>query len=550
MSITSDHHVEDRIGTPGATFDGFNSSIRSTFIRLIEQEQGGSVNLFYTDVNQDALYEAYLDGFATPIDRQHHNCSCCRQFIKNYGSLAIVSNHGEPWSVFWSGPNLAPYDDSRRRMDLMIARTKITGVFRTGKTVLGTPASGVAPDGEPWTHFSVMLPDAVLRSHSATLTPGQQMAEKAEDYRILREAMAEFKRQHVEQAVTILRAEDLYRGEKVLGAAEFLLKMFDLQAHWRGRTLSNLIWKAVAEAPTGFCKPRGAMIGTLLEDIASGTYTLDAVKSRFAAKMHPLQYQRPQAAPKAGTIAQAEKLVADMGLEPALHRRFARFDEIEKHLLWRPRPAGGGNDGSVFGYLKEDHKAPGTALKSTTIKPITWIKFADSVMPTAEQIQVLMVGYMPFFGMTTATNPEAPPILQWDLPEARNPFAIYFYHGGSMPEAWGIPHREWIDVDGITLRPWTWSPGTFHHHHDTALLIVSKAKDTRMALGGNLCLFPEILKAELHGIRSVIEAHSKRGGITEPERGTANGIAVPDGNVVLRVRTGQIVSTYKIDRWD
>lgn len=50
------------------------------------------------------------------------------------------------------------------------------------------------------------------------------------------------------------------------------------------------------------------MIGTLLDDIASGM-SFDSVSRRFAEKMHPLQYQRPQAAPSAGNIAQAEKIV-------------------------------------------------------------------------------------------------------------------------------------------------------------------------------------------------------------------------------------------------
>jgi hypothetical protein len=70
------------------------------------------------------------------------------------------------------------------------------------------------------------------------------------------------------------------------------------------------------------------MIGTLLEDIHVGL-PFDDFKAKFAAKMHPLQYQRPQAAPKVGAIAQAEKLVEQLGIVRSLKRRFARLDDLD-----------------------------------------------------------------------------------------------------------------------------------------------------------------------------------------------------------------------------
>ena len=77
------------------------------------------------------------------------------------------------------------------------------------------------------------------------------------------------------------------------------------------------------------------MIGTLLEDLATGM-DFATVSARFAAKMHPLKYLRPQAAPRAGNIADAEKIVAKLGIARSLERRFARIDEIE--TLWTDAP--------------------------------------------------------------------------------------------------------------------------------------------------------------------------------------------------------------------
>jgi hypothetical protein len=63
------------------------------------------------------------------------------------------------------------------------------------------------------------------------------------------------------------------------------------------------------------------MIGTLLEDIEEGLDFGD-VSRKFASKMHPLQYQRPQAAPSVGNIEESEKIVAKLSTgEPMGERK-------------------------------------------------------------------------------------------------------------------------------------------------------------------------------------------------------------------------------------
>ncbi|WP_053080254.1 hypothetical protein [Methylobacterium variabile] len=227
------------------------------------------------------------------------------------------------------------------------------------------------------------------------------------------------------------------------GPAEFLLRLHDEIPRRAGVKRDAILWRAVAAAPPGFCTPRGAMIGTLLEDIAAGL-DFATVKARFDAKMHPLQYQRPQAPPKAGTIAQAERLFAQLGLEPALRRRSARLDDIP--TIWRPcgaapevvassSPRGNG----IFGHLRT--KATGAADGSLDMpaQAVTWAKFAREVLPEAQRMWVFAAGRMTFCGLVTAVDPAAPPLLQWDRPEARNPVSLYLYVNGSPPANWGLP---------------------------------------------------------------------------------------------------------------
>ncbi len=53
---------------------------------------------------------------------------------------------------------------------------------------------------------------------------------------------------------------------------------------------------------------------------------------------------------------------------------------------------------------------------------MTWEKFARTVLPDAETIELYVPAEAaPYVAMVTAANPQAPPILQWDRAERRNP---------------------------------------------------------------------------------------------------------------------------------
>lgn len=91
-------------------------------------------------------------------------------------------------------------------------------------------------------------------------------------------------------------------------------------------------------------------------------------------------------------------------------------------------------------------------------------------------------------------------------------------------------------------------PEKFKHQKATIHFAIVGCVESR---ADSLALFPEILKSELHGIRSVIEAHSKTGAGQFAENGTANGLVCDgSGEVLLRVRTVDGLANYAIDRMD
>ena len=313
----------------------------------------------------------------------------------------------------------------------------------------------------------------------------------------------------------------------------------------------NLTWLAVASAPAGFCHVRSSMIGTLLEDLAAGL-PFEQIKAKFAAKMHPLQYQRPTAAPSAGNIAQAEKIIEQLESAGALERRFAKLADIV--ALWQPklteRPQGEG----VFSHLKPKAGKSHAPVAPPTVT-ITWEKFARTVLPDAEHIEYLVpTSNQPYLGMVTAKRPDAPPIIQWDNETQRNPVTWYIYHGGSPPTQWNLKAGVHHPVTAVTLAPWMWHETSQKdsHHGASVVFLLDGAKDTTYTKGAGF--FPEFLKSTYHSIRATIEAYAKNAVVEGKDDASACGIILSKGgtwNQVFRVTAkGGAQVEYKLDRWD
>jgi len=502
--------------------------------------------LFTTDAT--GLFEAFLSALP-PGRRQHYTCRNCQNFIERFGGLVTIGENGEETSAFWDIRETPTFFlHSIEAMFRIIHFSKVTGVFLSSDKEWGR---GSTPGKDcVWHHFSVKPKSHLLFKHPL-LNADQMMAEKREDHHNVARALHEYTKPVVDEALRVLRSDVLYRSEKVIGPAEWLAKLHADREMVKGGRKDNILWRAVATAPAGFCHPRSSMIGTLLDDIVAGLPFAD-VSRKFKEKMNPTKYQRPTAAPTAGAIAQAEKVVSQLAIEGALARRYAKLEDIE--TIWKPKvmkneqPSGTG----VFGHLKpKGHRptAPQLQLPQTNM---TWEKFARTVLPTAEKIEFftrdVQAGYI---AMVTAVNPDAPPILQWDREDRRNTVSTYVYKMGSYPREWCLKENTWHQVTAIAEQPSQWGDKPLAHHGKGVIFIIEGAKDTREA---GAALFPEILRSELHGVRKVIESYSSTAKIEGREEATACGISVHSGSgrygFRFRVTSGGGTQEYVLDRWD
>lgn len=519
---------------PDAEYRDYLSRVST---RFLENSEGRP--LFATDA--DGLFAAYLDALSAD-ERQAHQCHACRQFIERFGGLVTIDEQGETRSAIWDVEDaIELYKPATAALLEIVRVAKVTGVFLSSAKTWGQPVTGI------WHHLSVR-PWKVAIYKSRVQTDSQAMAEKREDFKNMSTALDDFTRPVIEQALRLLESEALYRSEKVLGAATWLLDLHSARDSKSPVRKANILWRAVATAPPGYCHPRSSMIGTLLEDIAAGK-DFEEVSRSFAAKMHPLLYQRPQTAPSAGTIAQAEKVVAELKAAGSLARRYARLDEVK--ALWKPKSSPKGKTGEgVFSHLTPKGSPNPSAMQLPPVA-MTWEKFHRTILPAAEKIE-LQTRKEPdhYCVLVTAVDPEAPPILQWDRDEERNPVSWYLWHGGSKPDQFGLPSGVYVDVAAITLQPSMWGSKTFAHQGESVIFVLVGARETRNA---GAALFPEILQSEFHGIRSVIEAYSRGAIMQEIEGSHVAGPMLRKGGfwkARVRVTSNGQSAVYDLDRWD
>lgn len=542
----------------------------------------GQTKLFTTDATD--LWRTYLDLLPGVEERQVHNCHCCRRFIETYGGLVAIGGEGRTWSVLWN-PSRVPsyYVPAFAALQRKVQNARVTGLFVTNQDVWGNPITVKTDVGknvcvsvpvgnievgnpligtsgsiitEKWTHLSVRPPNAMIyRGECAPLTSYQVAAAMRENVKAVQFAMVDYAPRVLDEALRVLRSETLARSEKFIGPIEWLRRLHDWPKGEKNQNVrNNIIWRAVAHAPEGFCHIRSSVVGPLLNDIVAGVPFAD-LQRRHAAKVDPLMCQRPQVAPSEGNVRAAEKLVEQLGIARSLERRFARFEELPlQDAFWSEGESRAVQTGGVFSHI-ETKKPRKDAVPTVDIpaQTMTWEKFKRTVLISADQINLAVPASGGFYALVTAQHSDAPPIVKWDREEERNPVSWYTYPRGSNCGQWGLSAGSFARVRAVIAGPNMWGTRPMPELGMHVFLILEACADTMKGCGN--ALFPEFLKGSLHGARSTIEAYSRSATLGGRGEASACGLGFgpqqeQHGYFMLRVLAGNAWTEYRIDRWD
>lgn len=352
--------------------------------------------LFVADVEN--IFDTYLAAFPqgyNPIfrERAEHDCNCCKQFIRKLGSLVAISPEGKTQSV-WDDLDLPfPYSEVASRLSDVVRQAPIRTVFRSKERSYGVDHNYDTKTNERWNHFHGKV-GAKHYTADADTKRGEQEAIA----QVLRRGLKEISAADLETVVDLIDSNSLYRGGEHRAA---LVEFRDLQRKYDGS--ENFIWANLSNRAARF---RNTVIGTLLVDLAEGKPLEDAVRM-FESKVAPANYKRPTALITAKMVEQAVETLQSLGLEGAVHRRFARLSDVSvNNVLFVDNAVRGTMKDGISELLSSSIKPKAIDLKHA--QPVSIGAFMSDILPNATSLSILVenkhVGN--FVSLTGGDGPE------------------------------------------------------------------------------------------------------------------------------------------------
>lgn len=434
-------------------FPAFSRLVAASFQSLAK-----FTNVFVVGVDGDALYAEFLAAFpegTNPIFKKQteHDCACCKQFIRRAGNMVAINETGKLETVWDRAADKAPhpYNIVATRLRDKVQAGLITDLYRVGKNEASFGAEKThSLDKETekalvWEHFYTGEIPRNLRAAS----PDADRGEYRTTVQVFQRGLTELTTDAVETVLSLIEANNLYRGEEHKPA----LKQFQkVQKQFQGlktpRERELFLWQNAAGPASRF---RNTVIGTLVQDLSEGR-DVDGAVASFEAKVAPQNYKRTTAVITPMMVKKAMQTIEELGLEPALERRFATINDISVNdVKWvdgQVKPLMKGGIGDVLMEHAKTASPTSTEADEKRAEQITLDDFVGRVLPEATGMEVFFksehLGNL--MSLTAPVHPEPKQLFRWT-----NDFA--WSYGGNVADS--IKERvkkAGGKVEGVTLR--------------------------------------------------------------------------------------------------
>lgn len=374
--------------------------------------------LFRVDVDKDLLWSTYLKAFPAGTDpifreRSEHDCSCCRNFIRNAGDAVAVVNgqivtiwdgkiEGEP-AYQQVSQTLAALVRSRPVRDIFLHDQKTIGTDKNVETMLGGDVT--------WNHFFVNVPSRFVKK-GKDIPTALHLPRTAQE--TLLRAVNEITDEAIDTVLDLIAQNALYRGAEHKAAVVAFQKA---KKTFEGLSAADKALKAWVNVASGelwgsVSGIRSTVIGSLLVDLSADVDLEDAVK-KFEAKVAPHNYKRTTALVTKKQIENAKKTISDLGLTSALERRYAVLKDVSiNDVLFADRDAKSVmND--VFDDLAAD--VAEKAKSYDKVEEVSIDKFLSDILPRVSSVEALVENRLTsnFVSLIAPVDPTAGSLFKW-----------------------------------------------------------------------------------------------------------------------------------------
>lgn len=388
-------------------FKSFSQLVEAQFNKMAKGQ------LFVVDVDKTQIWKTYLASFpegTNPIykERREYDCQCCKQFVRNVGNVVSIKN-GKLISV-WDVKTEGHFQVVADKMAKTVKESSIRqAYFKTERTYGNQTSQQMTEEGViDWNHFCARLPNSAVSSDAAS-----KIGKAASDVQVFQRGLEEITQDSLEIVLDLILQKSLYRGEEFKAVVSSFQKAKLAYDKLRSDKTRNIFtWGQVGTK--GF-RIRNTAIGTLLQDLSEGKSINQAVAS-FESKVAPANYKRTSAPITKGMIKTAVAKIEELGLEPALHRRFSTIGDVSiNNVLFADRSASVLMKDSLTSVLMADVKESSKTYDK--VEDIDIEKFISDILPNIDSMEVKVAGkYTPNFTSLITSQQECANIFQWNNP--------------------------------------------------------------------------------------------------------------------------------------
>lgn len=383
----------------------FTKAVNKQFTKMTKGK------LYRVDIDKQGLWELYLKSFpegTNPIykERTEHDCNCCKNFIRDVGNVVAIDPEGNLITI-WDTEIPTFYNDISKIMADKVRSGKIVNEFTHREPRAGNEKTTQQLENKSiktWNHFYTAIPSTYVN-----ITP-EKLNESRTTVQVFQRGMEELTLDSADVVLELIAQNSIYRGAEFKDVLSKFRALKLKYAKLNEAQKNTFLWQNFNDHGA---RIKNTAIGTLLEDLSLDEDLEKAVKS-FEAKLNPGNYKRPTALVSKSMIENAMKTIEELGIEPALYRRFAVPEDISvNNVFFANRDTSILMKDSLKDTLMGTVKDGGDYSKVEEIDIETFMK---DVLPKAQEIEVKVenrhIGNL--MSLIAPKNPEAPKIMKWN----------------------------------------------------------------------------------------------------------------------------------------
>lgn len=369
-------------------------AMRDKLIKHFNEITKNATHLFEVNVDKDELWKLYLDSFPAGTNeiyrhRREHDCSCCRQFIKNIGNAVVIKDN--KITTIWDfESNSTTYQPVLNAMSAFIKSHAVSDVYISnfGRAGVYENYENMGDKIHKWSHFFLDLPYRFVN------TTGKSTAEIKGNYRdtknVFKRSLDEFTLDAIDTVLELINSNTLYKGMEWKMALTDFRKYKVAYDKLADELKDNYAWEQSVKVGAGVGRIRNHSIGTLLINVSEGM-DLDTAVRKYEEIVAPSNYKRPKEIFTKKMLENAKNTITELGYMDSLGRRFATLDDITvNNILFSNKDSAKRIGGVVDIFGEMEREVTSNPKKFSKVEEISVDKLVTDVLPTAKELEVYL----------------------------------------------------------------------------------------------------------------------------------------------------------------